>query len=122
MRRSGAVICGRVAGASAEASRSAAAAAVSCASPRLRTATVGITGTPSAEASAAGSNTSPSRSARSTMFSATTVGQAKLEHFLRENQMLFEVRGIEHLLRRVGLRLPGHAAEHDIARHFLIGA
>ncbi|MDR6128491.1 pectin methylesterase-like acyl-CoA thioesterase [Sphingomonas sp. SORGH_AS438] len=41
----------------------------------MRTATVGTTGTPSSRASTAGSSTSPSRSARSTILSATTTGR-----------------------------------------------
>ena len=50
-------------------------AALSSSRPRLRTATVGITGTPSSRSSTLGSSFRPSRSARSTMLSATTTGR-----------------------------------------------
>ena len=50
-------------------------AARSPSSPRFLTATVGITGTPSSRSSTAASSVSPSRSARSTMLSATTTGR-----------------------------------------------
>ena len=74
-RRSGSVRCHcRCASSSAWVSASAIAAASSF-SPLRRTATVGITGTPSAADSASGSSTRPSRSARSIMLSATTVGR-----------------------------------------------
>ena len=51
-----------------------ASASFSASSPRRRTATVGMTGTPSSRDSASASRTSPSRSAMSTMLSATTAG------------------------------------------------
>ena len=72
-RRSVSVVWGR--GCSGLRSSAAAMAAASSASPRRRTATVAMTGTPRASCKAAGSITRPSRSARSSMLSATTVGR-----------------------------------------------
>ncbi len=74
-RRSGSVTWPRHCASSAAWVSASAMAAVSSCSPLPRTATVGITGTPSAADKAAGSSVSPSRSARSIMFSATTVGR-----------------------------------------------
>ena len=47
---------------------------------------------------------------------------AKLQHFLRENQMLFEVRGIEHDHQHVRLGLPHLFAHDDLARHLFVRA
>ena len=74
-RRSGSVRCQLGLGASSAWVSAAAIAAVSSSSPRRRTATVEITGTPSASSSAFASSVSPSRSARSIMLRATTVGR-----------------------------------------------
>jgi hypothetical protein len=46
---------------------------------------------------------------------------AQLDQFLREDQVLFEVGGIEHDHQHVGLRLAGKFAQHHAAGHFLVG-
>ncbi len=48
-------------------------------------------------------------------------GQAEREQFLREHQMLFDIRGIEHDHQRIGAGLALEFAHHDLAGHFLVG-
>ena len=123
-RRSGSVRCwcGCGAGRVGAALSAAAIASASASSPRLRTATVGITGTPSACASAAGSSTSPSRSARSTMLSATTIGRPSSISSCANTRCCSRLAASSTITSTSGGASPGNSPRIDLAGHFLVGA
>ena len=69
-----------------------------------------------------GSSSSPSRLARSTMFSATIVGRPSSISCSAEAQVVVEVRCIDDDHQRVGLALALLLAEQDVARDRFVGA
>ena len=88
----------------------------------MRTATVGITGTPSSRSSTAGIELQPVALGQVDHVERDHDRQAERDQLEREAQMIVEIGGIDHDDQRVGQPLALLRADHDVARHALVGA